>query len=44
MKISFHSNQLGLRGTEVSLFNYARYNEEVLGNESIIITYEHTNL
>ena len=44
MKIAFHSNQLGLRGTEVSLYNYARYNEEVLGNESIIITYEHTNL
>lgn len=44
MKIAFHSNQLGLRGTEVSLYNYALYNEEVLGNESVIITYEHTNL
>lgn len=44
MKIAFHSNQLGLRGTEVSLYNYALYNEEVLGNESIIITFEHTNL
>lgn len=44
MKIAFHSNQLGLRGTEVSLYNYALYNEQVLGNESVIITYEHTNL
>jgi hypothetical protein len=44
MKIAFHSNQLGLRGTEVSLYNYALYNEEVLGNESVIITFENTNL
>jgi len=44
VKIAFHSNQLGLRGTEVSLYNYAMYNEEVLGNESVIITFEHTNL
>jgi len=44
MKIAFHSNQLGFRGTEVSLYNYALYNEEVLGNESVIITFEHTNL
>ena len=26
-KIAFHSNQLCLRGTEVALFNYAKYNE-----------------
>lgn len=38
MKIAFHSNQLGLRGTEVSLYDYARYNEEILKNESIIIS------
>lgn len=38
MKIAFHSNQLGLRGTEVSLYDYARYNEEILGNTSIIIS------
>ena len=37
-RIAFHSNQLGLRGTEVSLYDYARYNEEVLGNVSIIIS------
>ena len=38
MKIAFHSNQLCLRGTEIALFDYARYNEELLGNESIIIS------
>jgi hypothetical protein len=38
MKIAFHSNQLGLRGTEVALFDYAYYNRELLGNESIIIS------
>ena len=38
MKIAFHSNQLGLRGTEVSLYDYARYNAEILGNTSIIIS------
>lgn len=44
MKIAFHSNQLGLRGTEVSLYNYAKYNEETLGNTSIIVTFEGSNL
>ena len=34
--IIFHSNQLGLRGTEIALFDYARYNEEILGNVSRI--------
>lgn len=37
MKIAFHSNQLSLRGTEVAIYDYARYNEELLGNESIIL-------
>jgi hypothetical protein len=27
MKIAFHSNQLGIRGTEVSLYDYALGNE-----------------
>lgn len=36
MKIAFHSNQLSLRGTEVALYDYARYNEEYLGNDSVI--------
>lgn len=44
MKIAFHSNQLGLRGTEVSLYDYARYNEEILGNTSIIISDKNANM
>lgn len=44
MRIVFHGNQLSIRGTEIALFDYARYNQEVLGNESII-TYvgDHVN-
>jgi len=38
MKIAFHSNQLSLRGTEVAMYDYAHYNEEILGNDSIILT------
>lgn len=37
-KIAFHSNQLGLRGTEIALFQYAKYNEEILGNKSVILS------
>jgi hypothetical protein len=36
MKVAFHSNQLGLRGTEIALYDYAFYNQHLLGNESII--------
>ncbi len=36
MNIVFHSNQLGIRGTEVSLYDYAHYNEVLLGNVSYI--------
>lgn len=38
MKIAFHSNQLGIRGTEVALYDYALGNIEILGNQSIIIS------
>jgi len=38
MNIAFHSNQLCLRGTEVAMYDYARYNEELLNNNSIIIS------
>jgi glycosyltransferase involved in cell wall biosynthesis len=44
MKIAFHSNQLGLRGTEVALYDYAYYNREVLGNESIIFSDKNSDL
>jgi hypothetical protein len=36
MIVGFHSNQLGLRGTEVALYDYAHYNETVLGNVSYV--------
>jgi hypothetical protein len=38
MKIGLHTNQLSVRGTEVAMFDYAKYNEELLGNKSIILT------
>ena len=44
MKIAFHSEQLGLRGTEVALYGYALYNREILGNESIIISDKNKDL
>ena len=44
MKIAFHSEQLGLRGTEVAMYDYAHYNEEILGNESIIISNENERM
>jgi FkbM family methyltransferase len=37
-KVAFLSSQLSLRGTEIALFDYADYNEKILGNKSIIIT------
>lgn len=38
MKVAFHSNQLCERGTEVALYDYAHYNEEILLNNSIILS------
>lgn len=40
MKIAFFTSSLGLRGTGTSLYQYARYNEELLGNESLICSIE----
>ena len=37
MKIAFFIRHFGERGTEVSVFDYAHYNETLLGNESIIV-------
>jgi len=42
--IAFHSNQLGIRGTEVALYDYAVYNETILGNKSYIISDGNNNL
>lgn len=42
--IAFLSNKLTLRGTEVAIFDYADYNERILGNRSIIITRDYEKI
>lgn len=42
MRVLFHANTLNYRGTTVAITDYANYNQEILGNESII-TYCNTN-
>lgn len=37
MKILFHTHTLNFRGTAVAVYDYARYNEEILGNNSVIL-------
>lgn len=37
MKILFHCEQLNYRGTTNSVYDYAHYNQEILGNESVIV-------
>lgn len=37
IKIGFFINYLSVRGTEVSTYDYADFNETILGNESIIL-------
>lgn len=44
MKIAFHSEQLGVRGTEIALYDYAYYNRKILGNESVIISNANADL
>lgn len=39
MKIGFLNNQIDNRGTGNAVFNYAKYNKEILGNESLIFTF-----
>lgn len=34
--VLFHSNQLSLRGTEVALYDYAYFNQTLLGNRSMV--------
>ena len=36
MKVLFHTNTLNYRGTSVAVADYARYNQDILGNESVI--------
>jgi glycosyltransferase involved in cell wall biosynthesis len=37
MKIAFQTNTICHRGTTVAILDYAKYNERILGNESIIV-------
>ena len=37
MKVAFFNHQLCIRGSTVSLYNYALANQTLLGNESIIV-------
>jgi hypothetical protein len=36
--VAFLSNKITLRGTEIAMYDYAEFNELLLGNKSIIIT------
>lgn len=36
MRVLFHTNTINYRGTTVAITDYARYNQEILGNQSII--------
>ena len=36
-KIAFYSPHLSERGTETAMYDFAHFNEEILGNKSIII-------
>jgi hypothetical protein len=42
--IAFHDNNLCLRGTTNAMFDYADYNEKILGNKSIIVSSKWGNL
>ena len=39
MNVAFFIRQFGERGTEVSTYNYAKYNEEILHNRSFILCF-----
>ena len=40
MKVAFFIRHFNERGTEVSIYDYADYNEKILGNKSIIIGFK----
>ena len=42
INIAFWSNQLGERGTEIAMYDYAYYNQTILKNKSYIF-YEKNN-
>jgi glycosyltransferase involved in cell wall biosynthesis len=37
MRVAFHVSHFSFRGTEVAVYDYAHYNEKLLGNKSIIV-------
>lgn len=37
MRIAFHLDSINYRGTSVAVYDYAKYNQDILGNESIIV-------
>lgn len=43
MKVGFLNNQIDNRGTGNAVFDYAHYNEEILGNKSLIFTFENAS-
>jgi hypothetical protein len=43
MKILFHTPQIDVRGTCVSLYDYAHYHENLLGGQSVILTARSAN-
>jgi hypothetical protein len=43
LKLAFLNNQIDGRGTGNAVYNYAHYNEEILGNESKIFTFASGN-
>jgi glycosyltransferase involved in cell wall biosynthesis len=42
--ILFYENSLNLRGTSVALYDYAYYNQKILGNKSIIVSPKNSEL
>ena len=42
--VAFHSNELNVRGTNVAMYDYAVYNESILGNKSYIISNANADL
>lgn len=43
IRVGFIEFQLGFRGTQGTIWQYAYYNEKILGNKSIIFTRSHPN-
>ncbi|MBM5794368.1 MAG: hypothetical protein FJ057_10650, partial [Cyanobacteria bacterium K_DeepCast_0m_m1_088] len=41
LRIAFHANQLSERGCEVALYDYCLFNEQLLGNHSVVFYPRH---